>query len=346
MNEIKRFIEQISEGKHLDVDEAGRAFQIIMSGGATPPQIAAVLMGLKKNGETSEEITGAVRAVRAKAIKVKAPENAIDTCGTGGDGAGTLNVSTAVALVVAGCGVPVAKHGNRSVSSRSGSADVLKELHVNIEMKKETAEKCLEEAGMCFLLAPKYHPGMRHVGPVRAELGVRTIFNILGPLCNPAQTKYQVVGVYSEKLLLPIANVLKNIGLKTAWVVYGSDGLDEISIAAPTKVVELKDGNIKDFEVYPEEAGLASQPLKEIVGEDAIYNARKIKELLKGNHGAYRDIVLLNSAAALVVSGKAKDLKEGVALAAESIDSKKAAKVLERMVEISNSELIEAEADE
>lgn len=336
-NEIAHHIEKLANHQHLTQEEAARAFQIVMLGGATPAQIAALLMGLRLNGENVDEITGAAQAMRAKCLKLKTEKQVLDTCGTGGDAKGSLNISTAVAFVVAACGVPVAKHGNRAISSRSGSADVLRELGVNIEVSKEAMERALEEAGICFLMAPKFHTAMRHVAPIRQELGVRTMFNILGPLVNPAEAKFQLIGVYSERLLEPMAEVLKRLGSVHAWVVHGSDGMDELTTTGVTHVAELKDDEISTFQVNPAEFGL------EIVTEDALeggavqYNATEMNRLLAGNGSdAYRDIVALNAGASLYIAGRVPSLKEGVLNALEVLKTDAPQQVLHKLVSISN----------
>jgi len=336
INEIQRFIAQTSQGQHLSREDAARAFQIIMMGGATPAQIAALLTALRLKGETVDEIAGAASAMHAKMDHVSAPEGAIDVCGTGGDNRNTLNVSTAVALVVAACGVSVAKHGNRSVSSLSGSADVLSELGVNIQAGKAAMEKALSEAHICFLFAPLYHKAMRHVAPIRQELGVRTIFNLLGPLANPARPKRQLMGVYDRALLQPMAEVLRALGSEHAWVVHGSDGMDELTLTGPSHVAELKNGDIHLFDITPEEAGLAQAEANAIRGKDVHNNAIQLEHLLMGRHSPYRDIVLLNAAAALIVAGKATDLRAGVAQAAQAIDSGNARNTLTTLVRITN----------
>lgn len=337
MNGITTFIKKITEGENLTEEDSSRAFQIVMNGGATPAQIAGLLVGLRMKGETVDEITGAVRVMRAKSGKIAAVENALDTCGTGGDASGSYNISTAVAFVVAGCGVPVAKHGNKAISSRSGSADVLALLGVNLEADSTVIERALREAGICFMMAPKFHTAMRHVGPVRQELAIRTIFNILGPLANPADARYQLLGVYAKELAEPMAKVLKNLGSERAWVVHGSDGMDELTTTGSSFVAELKDGEVTTFEVTPAEAGLEKVEPGALRGGDVVYNAQELKKVLmnQGNK-AYRDIVLLNAGAALIVAGKATDLADGVRQARESLESGKANEALLKLVEFSN----------
>lgn len=337
MSGFTQFISKVAEGQSLTSDEAADAFAIMMSGDASPAQMGAFLMGLRVRGETVEEITGAAQAMRAKATGVTAPDGAVDTCGTGGDAKGTYNISTCTAFVVAGAGVPVAKHGNKSVSSKSGSADVLAALGVNLDVGPEVVTKAIEEAGVGFMFAPKHHSAMRHVGPVRAELGMRTIFNLLGPLANPAGAKYQVIGVFSRDWIVPLAEVLSNLGSKRVWVVHGSDGLDELTTTGPTFVAELKDGSVSTFEVIPEDAGLRQADPNDLVGGEADENAKAIEDVLAGQPTAFRDIVLLNAAAALVVAGKAEGLGEGAKLAAEAIDNGAARKSLDDLVRITNA---------
>jgi anthranilate phosphoribosyltransferase len=336
MTDMKALLAKVAGGGRLTEAQAETAFDIMMSGDATPSQMGAFLMALRVRGETVEEITGAARTMRAKARAVRAPEGAIDTVGTGGDAIGTFNVSTATALVVAGCGVPVAKHGNRAFSSKSGSADVLAALGVNLDAEPAALEDALTEAGICFMMAPRHHGAMRHVAGTRVELGTRTIFNILGPISNPAGVKRQLVGVFAKDWLSPIAQVLGKLGSERAWVVHGSDGLDEITLTGPTRVAELLDGKVRTFEVAPEDAGLERRSLDELKGGDAEVNAETMRALLDGAPGPIRDFVLINSAAALIVAGKAKGLRSGVSLAAAAIDSGKAKATLSLLVDISN----------
>jgi len=333
---MQNILALLAEGKNLPQDIAVRAFQVIMNGGATPAQMAAFLMGLRIKGETIEEITAGAVAMRVKAQHFTAPSGAIDTCGTGGDAQGTYNISTAVAFVLAACGVPVAKHGNRSVSSLSGSADVLNMLGVKVDAEASVLERCLTQCGICFLLAPRFHPAMRHVAPVRQELGIRTVFNLLGPLSNPAGPSYQLLGVYSAALVEPLAHVLKALGTQAAWVVHGSDGLDELSLSGPSVVAEMKYGAVHRFEVTPEEAGLPRAPLESIKGQGPQYNANAMIDALSGTESAYRNAVVYNAAAGLVIAGKTPDLRAGVALAKEAIDSGRAHSVLKKLIEVSN----------
>jgi anthranilate phosphoribosyltransferase len=294
-------------------------------------------MALRVRGETVEEITGAVTAMREKMLRVLAPTDAIDVVGTGGDASGSFNISTCAALIVAGAGVPVAKHGNRALSSRSGAADVLAALGVNIELTPEGVSRCIKQAGIGFMFAPAHHPAMKNVGPTRVELGTRTIFNLLGPLSNPAGVKRQMVGVFSRQWIEPLAQVLKNLGSESVWVVHGSDGLDEITTAAPTHVAALENGAVRTFEITPEELGLQRVKPEALRGGDAKENAQALIDVLKGKSGAFRDVATLNAAAALVVAARAKDLKQALALAQKSIDSGEAATRLQRLVAISNA---------
>lgn len=337
--DFKQIINSLADGELLSRDKARDAFNYMMNGDATGPQIGAFLMALRLRGETIEEITGAVEAMRSKALNIKAPIGAVDTCGTGGDTAGTYNISTAAAIVLAACGVPVAKHGNRAVSSKSGSADVLETLGINIDADMQIVNRCLNELGISFLMATRHHSAARHVGPARGSLGTRTIFNLIGPLSNPAETKFQVIGVFDKKWNKPMAEVLGSLGSEHVWVVTGSDGLDEITITGETHVAEYKDGKINEFTICPEDAGLSCAPMSEIEGGDAEFNAAAILDILNGKKNAYRDIVLLNTAAALIVSGNADNLKEGVQIAAKAIDDGLAKKKLEQWIELSNEEV-------
>jgi anthranilate phosphoribosyltransferase len=336
VSDLKPLIAIAASGKALDESQAEQAFDILFSGDATPSQIGGFLMSLRVRGETVPEIVGAVRAMRGKMVRVDAPAGAIDTCGTGGDGAGTLNISTGAAIVTAACGIPVAKHGNRAASSKTGAADVLAALGVNIDADMSLVKEALWQAKICFLMAPRHHNAMRHVGPSRVELGTRTIFNLMGPLSNPAGAKRQLVGVFGKQWIQPLAEVLGRLGTERAWVVHGSDGLDEITTTGPSFVAELKDGRVTQFEVSPEAAGLSRATPADLKGNDAATNAAAITNLLAGKKGPYRDIVLLNSAAALLIAGKASDLKAGAALAAEAVDSGKAKATLAHFVAITN----------
>jgi anthranilate phosphoribosyltransferase len=336
MSDLKELLNVVANGRALDAAEAERAFDIIMSGDATPAQMGGFLMALRVRGETVAEITGAARAMRAKMLTLEAPEGAVDTCGTGGDATGTYNISTGSSLVVAACGVPVAKHGNRALSSKAGAADVLTALGVNIDADMSLVKKALWQAKVCFLMAPRHHSAMRHVGPARVELGTRTIFNLLGPLSNPARVKRQTIGVFSPDWVEPIAQVLAGLGHERAWVFHGAGGLDELSTIGPSQVAELKDGAVTTFEVTPAEAGLASATMEDLRGGDAEHNAQAMRALLDGAPGAFRDIVILGAAAALIVAGKAADLKDGAAQAAAAIDSGGARDTLARLIAITN----------
>jgi anthranilate phosphoribosyltransferase len=333
---LKPFLAKVADGTALTAQEAEDAFAVIMSGEATSAQIAGLLMALRVRGETVDEITGAVRAMRAKMLPVTAPAGAIDVVGTGGDGSGTFNISTGAALVVAGCGVPVAKHGNRALSSKSGAADVLTSLGVNLDAELPLVERAIAEAGIGFLMAPRHHAAMKHVMPARVEMGVRTIFNILGPLSNPAGVTRQFTGVFARQWVEPLAQVLKNLGSEACWVVHGEDGLDELTTTGPSFVAQLKDGAITTFTVTPADAGLPTARPEDLKGGSPEVNAQAIRDLIAGKKGPYRDIVLLNAAASLVVAGKVDDLTSGVATAAQAIDGGAAAQALDRLVSITN----------
>jgi anthranilate phosphoribosyltransferase len=336
MDEFKALIGKVATGSALTREEAASAFDVMMSGEATPSQMGALLMGLRVRGETVDEITGAVTTMRAKMLKVEAPPDAIDVVGTGGDASGSYNISTCAAFIAAGAGVPVAKHGNRALSSRSGAADVLGALGVRIDLGPEAISRCIAEAGVGFMFAPAHHPAMKHVGPTRVELATRTIFNLLGPLSNPAGVKRQMVGVFSRQWVEPLARVLKNLGAERAYVVHGSDGLDEITTCGPTSVAALENGSIKTFEITPEEVGLPKATPEALRGGDAEANAAALMAVLKGAKGPFRDIAILNAAAALVVADKVKSLKDGVALANKSLDSGEAEGRLDRLIHVSN----------
>ena len=337
MERFRAMIGKVATGATLTREEAAHAFDKIMSGEATPAQMGAFLMALRLRGETVEEITGAVSTMRAKMLTVAAPKDSIDVVGTGGDATGSYNISTCAAFIVAGAGVPVAKHGNRALSSKSGAADVLAALGVRIELAPEEISRCIKEAGIGFMFAPSHHPAMKHVGPTRVELGTRTIFNLLGPLSNPAGVKRQMVGVFARPWIEPLANVLGALGSERAIVVHGSDGLDEITTSGPTYVAELSGGKVKTYEIKPEDVGLKRAKPEELRGGDAMHNAEALRGVLAGKPGAFRDVALLNAAAALLVADKAKSLKEGLELAAKSVDTGAARKRLERLVEISNA---------
>lgn len=335
MDTFKAVIAHVAEGRTLDRDDAQAAFGQIMAGECTPAQIGGFLMALRLRGETIDEIAGAVAAMRARMTPVAAPENAVDVVGTGGDGAGTVNVSTCAAFIVAGCGAPVAKHGNRALSSKSGSADVLKALGVDVDLAPDRIADCISQAGIGFMFAPNHHSAMRHVGPARTELGVRTIFNLLGPLANPAGVKRQMVGVFARKWVEPIARALAQLGSQTAWVAHGSDGLDEITVSGPTAIAELKNGEVRSFEITPEDAGLPRHPKGALAGGDAEANAKALRAVLDGEPGAYRDVAILNAAATLVVAGRAGSLKEAAQLAAKALDNGAAYSRLDALIRVS-----------
>jgi len=332
---LKPYINKAADGTALTAREAYEAFTIMMSGQATPAQIGGFLLALRVRGETIDEISGAVDAMREKMLPVQGVEGALDIVGTGGDQSGSYNISTASALVVAGCGVPVAKHGNRALSSRSGAADTLKTLGVNIDATPEIIARCLAQAGLCFMFAPAHHAAMRHVGPARVELGTRTIFNLLGPLANPAGATKQLIGVFSPQWIEPVAHTLQKLGSQSFWVVHGS-GMDELTTAGETQVAALKDGEINTFTLIPEDAGLQRVDFSALKGGTPEENAAALLRVLEGEKNAYRDIVLFNSAAALIIAGKAKDLHAGVALAAQSIDSGAAKSRLQHLIAVSN----------
>ena len=335
MDDLKSIIGKVATGATLSRDEAASAFDAMMSGEATPSQMGGLLMALRVRGETVDEITGAVAAMRGKMLRVKAPDDAVDVVGTGGDGSGSVNVSTCAAFIVAGAGVPVAKHGNRALSSRSGAADVLAALGVRIDLTPDQVGRCVAQAGIGFMFAPAHHPAMKNVGPTRVELATRTIFNLLGPLSNPAGVKRQMVGVFSRHWVQPLAQVLKNLGSEAAWVVHGSDGLDEITLTGPSFVASLDKGEITTYEVKPEDAGLNCCNVDALKGGDADANAIALQSVLSGQPSAYRDVALLNAAAALIVAGRAKDLKEGVAIGAKSLDSGAADARLKHLIAVS-----------
>jgi anthranilate phosphoribosyltransferase len=336
MADLKAHIAKVATGAPLTADESRDAFDIMMSGGATPTQIGALLMGLRIRGETVEEIMGAVMTMRAKMLPVEAPEGAVDIVGTGGDGAHTYNISTLASIIVAGAGVPIAKHGNRAVSSKSGTADALSALGVKLDITPDITARCISEAGIGFMFAQAHHSAMRFVGPSRVELGTRTIFNLLGPLSNPAGAKRQLLGVYSRQWLRPIAEVLRNLGSTNVWVVYGN-GLDEITLTGQTNVVALENGDIREFTLTPSDFGMQEITLAEIRGGDGEHNAAALKSVLEGAENAYRNISVANAAAALIVAGKARDIMDGVALAEKSLTSGAAKAALDRLVAVSNS---------
>ncbi len=328
---LKPLISKAIEGP-LSRAEAREAFSIIMDGHATQAQMGGLLIALRARGETVDEYASAAQVMRERCRKVRAPKDAIDVVGTGGDGKSTLNISTATAIVVAGAGVPVAKHGNRNLSSRSGTADALSVLGVNVMAGPKVVETAIAKAGIGFMMAPVHHPAVRHVMPVRQELGTRTVFNILGPLTNPASVKRQLTGSFSRELIRPMAETLAALGCESAWVVHGDDGADEVSISGPTSVASLENGAVREFSIVPGDAGLPEHPFESIIGGSPEYNAEKIAELLRGETGPYRDSVVLNASAALVISGKAGALSDGAELARKSIDSGAARSRLDALV--------------
>lgn len=329
-------LKRVANGETLDAEQSALAFGAVMAGEVSETRIAALAAALAVRKPTVEEIVGAARAMRGAMKSIEANPYAIDLCGTGGDGIGTLNISTACAFVVAACGVPVAKHGNRNMSSKSGTADCLEALGVNIELSPAGASRCLREVGLCFLFAQAYHPALKYAAPVRKELGFRTIFNLLGPLTNPARVRRQLVGVYGAEWCTVLAEALGRLGTQHAWVVHG-DGMDEIALSAPTHVAILEDGKVTTRDIGPEDAGLSWAPQSALAGGDAPYNAAALQRLFAGETGAYRDMVLINSAAALIVGGKARDLREGAKLAAEAVDTGAVKAKLEQLIAISRA---------
>ena len=335
MLDFKVLLGHVAQGRSLSESEAEAAFDIIMSGNATASQMGAFLMALRVRGETVDEIAGAARIMRAKALAVDAPPGTFDTCGTGGDSSGSFNISTASALVVAGCGVPVAKHGNRALSSQSGSADVLTALGVNIGADLAVVRQCLWEIGIGFLMAPRHHSATRHVAPTRVELGTRTIFNLLGPLSSPAMARRQLVGVFAPEWVRPLAEVLGRLGAERAWVVHGA-GLDELTTTGPTTVAALDGGKVETFEVAPEDFGLPRARLEDIRGGEPKDNAVVMRDLLGGGSGPVRDVVLLNSGAALLIAGRVTTVEAGIELAAKALDSGAARGVLDDLIARTN----------
>lgn len=337
MSDFTPFLALAVSGNPLSANEMASAMDAMLSGAASDIEIAGFLTALRTRGETVEEIAAAAQAMREKALRVEAPADAIDTCGTGGDGAGTFNISTAAALIVAGCGVPVAKHGNKAATSKSGSSEVLAALGVKLDIPPAQISRCINDAKVGFMFAALHHKALGHAAAARKDLGVRTIFNVLGPLSNPAGAKRQLMGVYARDLLRPIAEVMPRLGVEAAWVVLGSDGLDELTITGPTFIAALQDGAVTEFEVVPEDAGLKRAPLADLKGGSPQENAAALRRLLEGEHGPYRDIAVLNAAAALVIANKAPDLMTAGLLAEAAIDNGAAKRALEKLVEISNS---------
>jgi anthranilate phosphoribosyltransferase len=335
MAELKPLIAKVANGESLTKEESRSAFDILMSGEATPSQIGGFLMALRVRGETVDEIVGAVSSMRSRMLTVKAPETAVDIVGTGGDGIGTYNISTLAALIVAGAGVTVAKHGNRALSSKSGTADALSNLGVKLDNGPQQIENCIANANIGFMFAQMHHSSMRHVGPSRVELGTRTIFNLLGPLSNPAGVKKQLLGVFAHKWVVPLAEVLRDLGSEHIWVVYG-DGMDEITTTGTTHVAALEDGKIRTFELTPKDFGVPVAQMDDLKGGDGLVNAAALRDVLSGKRNAYRDIALCNAAAALVISGKACTIADGMRLASASLDDGNATLALERLVAVSN----------
>jgi anthranilate phosphoribosyltransferase len=337
MESFKPYLAKVATGASLTRAEARDAFDMLLSGEVTPAQAGGFLMALRVRGEALDEIIGAVAAMRSRMTPVQAPEGAIDIVGTGGDQSGSYNISTLAAIIVAGCGVPVAKHGNRAASSRSGAADVLSALGVKIGLDPASLSRCLKDAGLCFMFAQTHHASMRHVAPVRVELGTRTLFNLLGPLSNPAGVKRQLLGVPSPMWLEPLTEALKRLGSGRVWAVHGSDGLDEITTTGPTTVVALENGSIRQFTIQPEDVGLSKARPEDLRGADPGHNAKELRAVLDGTRTAYRDIAVFNAAAALVVAEEAKDLRDGVARAGRAIESGAAKAVLDKLVTVSNA---------
>jgi anthranilate phosphoribosyltransferase len=343
MAELKPLIAKVANGESLNREESRAAFDILMSGEATPSQIGGFLMALRVRGETVDEIVGAVSSMRARMLPVSAPANAIDIVGTGGDGIGTYNISTLASIIVAGTGLPVAKHGNRALSSKSGTADALSALGVKLDIGPDLIARCIGEAGLGFMFAQLHHSAMRHVGPSRVELGTRTIFNLLGPLSNPAGAKRQLLGVFSPRWLVPLAEVLRDLGSESIWVVHG-DGMDEVTTTGVTHVAALEDGKIRTFDLTPKDFGVEPASMDDLKGGDGIANAAALREVLSGKRNAYRDISLCNAAAALVIAGKTETLGEAMTIVSEALDSGAATAALDRLVAVSN-EAVSEQAD-
>ena len=336
-NDFKNLLKLLTDGKNLSYKESKLAFEVIMSGEATDAQISSFLTAIKMQKHDPSVIAAGAEIMREKCTQIKAVENTIDVVGTGGDNLGTLNISTAVSFVLAGTNVAVAKHGNYSATSKSGAANVLKSLSVNIDCDIKIVQMCLNEIGICFLLAPKHHTAMKYVGKVRQEIGIRTIFNLLGPLSNPALVNRQLLGVYDKSLIIPFAQSLKTLGSTHAWIVHGSDGLDEVTITGKTHCAELKNGSIKEFSIHPSDLGIPTAKITDILGGEPKENAKEILNLFNGNKGAFRNVVIMNSASALVATGNAKNLEEGAKMSIKSIDEGKALKKLEMLIQMTNS---------
>jgi len=337
MESFKPYLAKVATGAALTRDESRAAFDALLSGEVTPAQAGGFLMALRVRGEVIDEIVGAVTAMRDRMVKVIAPQGAIDIVGTGGDHSGSYNISTLAAMIVSACGVPVAKHGNRAASSKSGAADVLISLGVGMGLSPEGVKHCLDETGLCFMFAQNHHASMRHVAAARVELGTRTLFNLLGPLANPAGVRRHLIGVPSDIWLEPLARVLKDLGSERVWMVHGSDGLDEMTTTGPTHIVALEDGEFRRFSVSPADVGLKQVTLDELKGGDPEYNAQALRDVLNGKKTAYRDVAVLNAAGALVVAGKVPDLIEGVAMAEKALDDGDALAILERLITVSNA---------
>lgn len=346
LSALRPILAKVADRTILTADEAEQAFDIIMSDEATDVQIAGFLMALRVRGETVDEISGAVKTMRKKMLTVDAPLGAIDIVGTGGDASGTYNISTGAALLTAACGVPVAKHGNRALSSKSGTADVLSALGVNLECSMELVKRSIWEANIGFLLATRHHLAMKHVMPVRRDMAVRTIFNLIGPLSNPANVKRQLTGAYSRDWIVPMAKTLGNLGTEMAWIVHGSDGLDEITTTGVTFVAQIKDGVLSEFEITPQDAGLPFAQPEDLKGDTPEHNANAMRAMLQGEKGAFRDCVVFNTAAALLIAGKATDLKDGAAQAQAALDAGKALDTLEDLINITNDDGAAAMTDE
>jgi anthranilate phosphoribosyltransferase len=337
MSELKPLLAKVADGKALTREEAKTAFNVLMSGEATPSQIAGLLMALRVRGETVDEITGAVEVMREKMLRVAAPADAIDIVGTGGDASGSYNISTCAAFVAAGAGLSVAKHGNRALSSKSGAADVLMALGIKIDIPPEMISDCVREAGVGFMFAPAHHSSMKHVGPTRIELGTRTIFNLLGPLSNPAGVKRQVTGVFSRAWVEPLAHVLKNLGSEACWIAHGEGGFDEIVPTGTTYVAELKNGEVRSFEITPEQVGLARSKAGDLKGGEAAHNAEALRAVLDGKPSAFTDAAVMTAGAALLVAGKEKDLTSAIGAAREAVMSGAARRAMMKLVSVSNS---------
>jgi anthranilate phosphoribosyltransferase len=337
MSELKSLLAKVADGKSLSREESRIAFNVLMSGEATPSQIAGLLMAMRVRGETVDEITGAVEVMREKMTRVTAPADALDIVGTGGDASGSYNISTCAAFIAAGAGLRIAKHGNRALSSRSGAADVLTALGVKVDATPDVIAACISEAGLGFMFAPAHHSSMKHVGPTRVELGTRTIFNLLGPLSNPAGVKRQVTGVFAKSWVEPLARVLKNLGSESCWICHGEGGMDEIVPTGTSWIAELKDGEIKSFTITPEEVNIKRADAAELKGSDAAQNAEALRGVLKGDPSAFADAAMMTSGAALLVAGKAKSFADGIALSREAIQNGAAADSLNRLIKVSNA---------